>query len=187
MNTRYVFAFSLVASLAVAAACGSTSPESTTPTSEPSASETPPPALSATATASTTASAPTPVTSSSSAPVAAPATWKEATSPALQAAFMKANIKPQMSKVFQDYDAKKYAEFNCVTCHGPKFQTPKDFLPKLTLAGGKFAVTADKAGILKFMGEKVVPEMAKQMGEKPFDPATKTGFGCGGCHTIDMK
>jgi len=25
------------------------------------------------------------------------------------------------------------------------------------------------------------------MGLKPYDPATHEGFGCGGCHTIDMK
>jgi hypothetical protein len=28
--------------------------------------------------------------------------------------------------------AKRYAEFGCKTCHGPKFKEPKEFLPKLT-------------------------------------------------------
>jgi len=89
-----------------------------------------------------------------------------------------------MAKVFQTQDAKRYAEFGCKTCHGPKYQAPKDFLPKLTMKGGKFA---GKPEVLKFMGEKVVPEMAAAMGEKPYDPATKEGFGCGGCHTIEVK
>jgi len=100
---------------------------------------------------------------------------------------MKANIVGPMGKIFKEYDAKKYADFGCTTCHGPKFQTPKDFLPKLTFNKTKFVVAPDKAAILKFMEEKVVGPMATQMGEKPFDMATKTGFGCGGCHTIDMK
>jgi hypothetical protein len=34
------------------------------------------------------------------------------------------------------------------------------------------------------MSEKVVPDMAAALGEKPFDPATNTGFGCGGCHEV---
>ena len=38
----------------------------------------------------------------------------------------------------------------------------------------------------KFMGEKVSPQMAALFGKKPYDPATNEGFGCGGCHKINM-
>ena len=43
---------------------------------------------------------------------------------------------------------------------------------------------AKKPEIVKFMSEKVVPDMANALGEKPFDPATKQGFGCAGCHEV---
>jgi cytochrome c551/c552 len=46
---------------------------------------------------------------------------------------------------------------------------------------------ADKPEVAKFMAEKVVPEMAATLGEPPYDMTTHKGFGCGGCHTIDMK
>jgi hypothetical protein len=190
MQTRITFGFGLIAAMAVAAACGSSTPTTETPVAESSA-----PVASAEmpATAAPTAeptAAPTavptsaPTASASAAPPAVPATWKDATTKDQQMAFMKANIAPALGKVFQERDAKKYASFGCITCHGPKYQAPKDFLPKLTMKGGKFA---GKPDMLKFMGEKVVPAMATAMGEKPFDPATKTGFGCAGCHTVEMK
>jgi hypothetical protein len=46
---------------------------------------------------------------------------------------------------------------------------------------------ADKPEMAKFMVSSVAPEMAQAMGMKPFDPQTHQGFGCGGCHTIEMK
>lgn len=104
-----------------------------------------------------------------------------------QVAFMKKNVVPEMGPVFKGYDAKRYAEFSCKTCHGPKFKNPKEFLPKLTLKDGKLDIPADDAAIAKFMGEQVVPHMAAAMGLKPFDMATHTGFGCGGCHTMQSK
>ena len=104
-----------------------------------------------------------------------------------QAAFMKQNIMPAMSKVFQEHDAKKYGDFSCKTCHGPNYQNPKEFLPHLTFKGGKITAFADKPAISKWMVEKVSPDMAKAMGLPHYDPKTKQGFGCAGCHTVDMK
>lgn len=100
---------------------------------------------------------------------------------------MKAHVVPRMSKVFQGADAARYADFGCVTCHGPKYQAPKDYLPRLTLKDGKLTAFADKPDVAKFMAEKVVPEMASIFGKPPYDPATKQGFGCMGCHGVDMK
>jgi hypothetical protein len=40
--------------------------------------------------------------------------------------------------------------------------------------------------MVKFMHEKVVPDMAAVFGKPAYDPATKTGFGCGGCHKMNM-
>jgi hypothetical protein len=104
-----------------------------------------------------------------------------------EVAFMKKNVVPEMSPVFKGFNEKRYAEFGCKTCHGPKFKEPKEYLPKLTFKDGKITAFADKPELAKFMAEQVVPHMATAMGLKPYDPATHTGFGCGGCHTIQMK
>jgi hypothetical protein len=103
------------------------------------------------------------------------------------AAFMKKNVVPEMEPVFKTYDAKRYDKFSCKTCHGPAYKNPHDFLPKLVFKDGKITSFEKKPEISKFMAEQVVPHMATAMGMKPFDPATKEGFGCGGCHTVNMK
>jgi cytochrome c553 len=128
-----------------------------------------------------------PSAAGSEAPAAAPAAWKDDMSKEDKVAFMKAKVAPQMGKVFQAQDANHYAKFGCVTCHGPKFQDPKDYLPKLTLKDGKITAFAEKPEVAKFMMEKVVPEMASTLGKAKFDPATGQGFGCMGCHTVDKK
>ena len=188
MHKRYAFGLTLVASLALAAACGSTTPTSETPGGDMSATAAPvatdmAPVETAAPTAIPTA-APVASATPSATPAAVPATWKDAATKDQQMAFMKTNIAPTMGKVFQENDPKKYASFSCVTCHGAKYQNPHEFLPKLTMKGGKFS---GKPATIKFMMEKVVPAMAPAMGEKPFDPATKSGFGCGGCHTVEVK
>lgn len=189
MHKGHFITFALLGSVAVATACGSSSPTAETPTSEATASAAAPPAPSTAAAADTAAPTATAVAtaSASGAPAAVPATWKDATTKEQQVAYMKTNIVPHMIKVFQGEDAKRYANFDCKTCHGPEYKAPKDFLPHLAFKGGKFAVSPDKAKVLAFMKDKVAPEMASAMGDKPFDPATHTGFGCGGCHMVDMK
>ena len=134
--------------------------------------------------------APTASASASTAPsatAAAPDVWSDSMSKDQQAAFMKKNVVPAMGPVFQAFDGKKYAEFGCKTCHGPAFKLPKDHLPHLTFKDGKLKEAAEKPEMAKFMMEKVTPAMVTAMGAKPYDPQAHTGFGCGGCHTIDMK
>lgn len=107
--------------------------------------------------------------------------------------FMKQRVMPRMKTLFQEHDGKHFAEFTCKTCHGPLFKSPKSFLPKLRMtaakAGGHPQLEAfvKEPKVAKFMAEKVVPEMASLMGQKPYDPQTQQGFGCGGCHTIVTK
>ncbi len=100
---------------------------------------------------------------------------------------MKNAVLPRMKKVFVEHEPKEFAEFGCKTCHGPNFQDPDDFLPKLTLKEGKITAFAEKPEDAKFMAEKVVPEMAAAMGLPAYDPATHKGFGCAGCHTIETQ
>ena len=178
MRISPLWSLAAVASLVAAAACGGGQAEPVTPTT-PSAS------------ASESAAAPT--ASASAAPSASATTaetgpvWKADMTKDQQVAYMKANVAPRMSKVFKEHDAKKYGEFSCKTCHGPNGKEPKEFLPKLTMKGGELTAFKDKPDMAKWMHESVVPEMAAALGQKPFDPATKTGFGCTGCHAVEMK
>ncbi len=186
-------AFTLTASLAAVSvgfflACGPSTPppDSAVGAGSTSATVAPPPVDTASAaptvSAEPTASA---VTSASAEPVM-PATWKDAADGKQKGMFMKAKVMPKMKEVFQAHDAKKFAEVTCKTCHGPEHKAPKEFLPKLVFKGGKFTSEKEKPAMFKFMHEKVLPAMVEVLGEKPFDMKTMTGFGCGGCHTIDM-
>jgi hypothetical protein len=102
-------------------------------------------------------------------------------------AFMTKNIVPAMSPVFKAQDATHYAAFGCKTCHGPEYKDPREFLPHLTMKGGNLTAFAEKPEISAFMAKSVVPAMATAMGLPPYDMQTHQGFGCAGCHTVDMK
>jgi|SRR5579859_606144 len=151
--------------------------------------ETPPanPATATQAPAAAPASTPSPAASADANDVAVPAAWSATMPKEAQIAFMKKNVAPRMAKVFQGADAGRYVSFGCKTCHGPQFKPPKEFLPHLTLKDGKVTAFVDKPEVAKFMAEHVAPEMASALGQPPYDPQTHQGFGCGGCHAIDMK
>jgi hypothetical protein len=113
--------------------------------------------------------------------------WKDDMPTKDKAEFMKQKVMPAMSKTFQEYDAKKYAKFSCKTCHGPEMKPkPVDALPELHFKAGKLAEADTNPDIVKFMHDKVSPQMADIFGKKPYDPATKEGFGCNGCHKVNM-
>jgi len=120
-------------------------------------------------------------------PAAPPAAAKrkawEAMDPGERLNHMKTVVAPTMAKSFQEFDAKEFADFSCVTCHGPgakegKFDMPNPLLPPLD----KKLMDKHPAAT-KFMMEKVVPEMASLLDEEPYDPAKGEGFGCMECHT----
>lgn len=148
--------------------CGAREPEPKAPTSPAPSTEVPAPAAAPAAPAAE-----------------AGAGWRDDFSKDEAVAFMKTRVMPRLGKVFQEHDAKRYAEASCKTCHGPQYKEPRDYLPKLTRKGGQLAAFTEKPEVAKFMAERVVPEMAAAMGQKPFDPATKTGFGCAGCHRVE--
>ena len=105
---------------------------------------------------------------------------------------MKTVVFPAMKTAFQEFDAKHFKDFTCMTCHGPgakdgKFKMPNAKLPKLD-PKDEFAKHKKKdAKILGFMMEKVSPEMAKLLEVDPYDPKTNQGFGCMSCHTMAGK
>jgi hypothetical protein len=103
--------------------------------------------------------------------------------------YMKEVVMPKMKEVFVAFDANKYAGMNCATCHGHgamdhSFAMPNPDLPKLPSDMSKFKEwAAKKPQMTEFMVKHVKPEMAKLLNEPEFDPATKSGFGCGECHS----
>jgi cytochrome c551/c552 len=174
----------LLAALSTAAllACGGSQPAANPPPSADVAD------ASAAAPKETTADAGAAPTSSSSTPT--PATGGsdfDALSKDKKVEVMATKVVPNVGKLFKEHDGAKFGKFGCATCHGPqKKDDPHAVLPKLTLSNGGYEkLSKTKPAMMKFMGEKVVPAMAAALGEKPFDPATKQGFGCAGCHTID--
>jgi hypothetical protein len=183
LSTARVFTLALpFLSLVAAAACGGSAPPATSP---------------AAPTDSSAAATPAPTdTSAAAAPSAAPASGSDSSAPAAwsktgmtkqqQSAYMKTKVIPAMGPMFKTHDATKYADFGCKTCHG-QGQDPHDFLPHLTFSGGTITQFKDKPEISKWMHEQVEPGMAVAMGQQPYDMKTNTGFGCKGCHTVDMK
>jgi hypothetical protein len=181
-----IFRQSILATLLLTvSACGGAPTAPATPAAPP---ESPP----APAASSAEPEAPKPAETAAPAaheapPAPAHDVWTDGMTKDQEVAFMKKNVVPEMEPVFKTFDAKRYEKFSCKTCHGPKFQVPKDFLPKLTFKDGKITAFASKPEISKFMAEQVAPHMATALGLKPFDMATHTGFGCNGCHTVAMK
>jgi hypothetical protein len=102
---------------------------------------------------------------------------------------MKSEVVPKMKELFGAFDAKRFADVKCTTCHGEgamkgKFEMPNPKLPKLDMKNGFEKHKKKDPKIVAFMMEQVVPEMAKIIGEPVYDPATGKGFGCMECHTM---
>lgn len=136
---------------------------------------------------------------SASAPVAEAPSAQEAPAAAPQKKFddmmagermeyMKSTVLPKMKAVFQAGDPKEFAEVSCKTCHGSRaekgnFKMPNEEILPLDVSDGFADEAKAHPEMMKFMGEKVVPEMAALLGESPYNPETHQGFGCFGCHT----
>ncbi len=179
-----VMAVGLVTPMAFS--CGGSQPATATPPSAMGAPESS--AAPATAAAPSAAPAATaPVESASATPAAKPA-WKDM-KPEQRKEYMKTVVLPKMKEEFVAFNAHAYGEMNCVTCHGDSakdgsFKMPNPKLPKLPSDEAGFkALMKKKPEVTKFMGSKVVPEMADMVGESPYNPETKQGFGCFECHT----
>ena len=153
----------------VIVSCGGSQPPAETPAApSPSASAAAPP--------------------SSTAAPASNASWKDMNKDQRKQ-YMKTVVYPKMKEDFIGFDAKRYSEMTCVTCHGDgakdgSFKMPNPKLPKLPGDEAGFKVLMEKKPeATKFMGSKVVPDMASMLGEPPFNPKTHEGFGCFRCHT----
>lgn len=184
----------LIASASLlAAACGGTQPNAeTAPPAAESAgaapSAPPPGASAAPAPVASSAATPAPEASAAPAPAKTAINW-DAMDHQQRLEHMKTVVMPRMKELFAGADAHRYADMNCVTCHGDgakdqTFKMPNPKLPKLSYTDNFKKHMAKTPEITKFMMEKVVPEMASLLGEQPYDPATHKGFGCAECHLM---
>jgi hypothetical protein len=189
---------------AFAAACGGGQPEAAAPANATSASASAPAAASAAPAAGSAApgASEAPAASASASPSAAPAAAGPAGAPApgdwdkwskdQKMAYMKSAVMPKMGGMLHDFDAKMFAEPRCTTCHGEgakkgDFKMPNAKLPKLPGTPEGFKELKDKKPkVVDFMID-VEKTVAGLIGEQPFDPQTKQGFGCFNCHTKKEK
>lgn len=121
-------------------------------------------------------------------PAAAPLVHFEDMKPGEKVEYMKHEVLPKMTKIFQDSGDDDFSQVSCKTCHGSRagkgdFTMPNEELPVLDFGDGLKDEKAAHPKMTQYMMDVVTPEMAKLLGEEHYDPATGKGFGCTGCHT----
>ena len=104
--------------------------------------------------------------------------------------FMKEKVVPEMKVTFQKFDAKRYKDFGCKTCHGKhakenKFKMPNADIPKLDFAALKAG--KQKPKVAEWMNKTVKPEMAKLLQMPEYTEQNPKGFGCLDCHEEKKK
>jgi hypothetical protein len=98
------------------------------------------------------------------------------------------DVLPTVASMFQRFEGSSAPSMTCRTCHGADAETVGYAMPRgLPPLDPKNMPRADspnreEARIVKFMTDEVTPRMADLLGVDPYDPKTRTGFGCFGCH-----
>ena len=102
--------------------------------------------------------------------------------------FMQRVVMTEMAPLFQRFDAQRFAQFSCGTCHGADgpangFAMPGSVAP-LDVADFPLTASTDPAvaAMATFMTEEVTPAMQALLDAEPWAPDNPTGFGCFGCH-----
>lgn len=132
-----------------------------------------------------------PMTAPPSAPT--PTAWKDMNLDQ-RMEFMKREVMPKSKAIFVAFDATKYKDMNCMTCHGDgaadgSYEMPDAKIKALPATGEAYmawiAKDPEAARYTKMMSEELVPLMANLLGEEAYDPKTRTGeFSCPECHKM---
>ncbi len=121
--------------------------------------------------------------------------WKDMTF-GQKKAYMKDAVLPTMKPIFQAFDAKKFKNVTCQTCHGEdgvdrKFKMPSNDIHPLpnTKEGFEAKLKAEPTWPkwTEFMSQKVEPAMGKLLDVPVFDPKkpVEGAFSCGKCHKLE--
>jgi len=123
----------------------------------------------------------------------APLAWKDMNHDQRHA-YMKDVVMPRSKEIFVAFDATRYANMDCKTCHGKgaddgSFEMPNPDIKPLPNTEELFmawvAKDPDAGKVAGFMSQKVEPLMGELLGETVFDPKTNTGeFSCMNCHQL---
>jgi cytochrome c553 len=122
-------------------------------------------------------------------PEGASRTWPEMNDKE-RAQHMGAVVLPRMKASFQQFDAERFADFSCGTCHGAgaedgSFEMPNPGLPRLDPSGLYKKHRKATPEIADFMWKEVEPEMAELLGLPRYSFVKKSGFGCANCHLVE--
>lgn len=103
--------------------------------------------------------------------------------------YMATVVYPLMEEKFLAFDAERFADFGCETCHGDDasdrdYKMPSNDLMALHPTGSEeqIEVVRTMRPMAVFMFNDVVPTMRTLLGAPEFDVATGTGFSCYTCH-----
>ncbi len=139
--------------------------------------------------ASCGASATDPATPATSEVPSPPRPWAEMSHDE-RAQWMGAEVLPRMADLFAEYDAERFADFSCATCHGEDarergFAMPNPAILPVHRSGtpGQEQMVRDYPAGTRFMFQRVVPTMQRLLGAREYDATTREGFSCYACHT----
>ncbi len=113
-------------------------------------------------------------------------TWSEM-DPTARGTYMMNTVMPEMTELFQGFNAEYFAEFDCSSCHGENaqavgFQMPNGLTPLDPAALPQMFGSDDP--VHQFMVQEAWPRMAELLDYPLFDPETGQGFSCFGCHEM---
>jgi hypothetical protein len=117
--------------------------------------------------------------------------WKDKTHPQ-RMDWMGLQVFPKMKGVFKEFDADRFSEFACQTCHGDEmeivdFKMPSNKLYALPRKDTLQSARDYDAKVTDFMVATVMPKMAELLDMPVYDRETKAGFGCFGCHPAERE
>jgi len=105
--------------------------------------------------------------------------------------WMGLQVFPKMRSVFTEFDADRFSDFSCQTCHGEDMEMIDFKMPnKLYALSRKDTLQSARefdAKVTDFMVSSVLPKMAGLLDMQPYDRETKSGFGCFGCHPAESE
>jgi len=96
-------------------------------------------------------------------------------------------VLPSMARLFQQIQGTEYPEMSCRTCHGSDaeavaYRMPHGLPPLDPNRMPDPLERSPRGHMAKVMADEVMPLMVQLLEVPAYDPATKKGFGCFGCH-----